>query len=529
MIPVHLDPKFRSSLSIWALIPCVALLLFGFRHTASDLLTAWGTEEYSHGPFIPFIAALLAWHKLTEAPPLIRPSWWGVAVLVIAGGLWLFADLSAFSLAAEYSFVIALFAISISCLGWRAVRVVAPALIYLIFAIPLPHLLQTELSQNLQLLSSDLGVWLLDTANVPVFQEGNVIDLGGYRLEVAEACSGLRYLFPLMSFGYLVANLVDDRLWKRILIFLSTIPISIALNGLRIMIIGVTVDLWGQQMASGFIHIFEGWVIFCVCLTLLMAETQLLLHIGKHQGRFRYKYIGFAHGRLFGSSDGNWAPSIVTLMATACLAIIFGAGQFGRAPETIPPHISFASFPTQLGDWKGHPDRLAPDVLASLQLTDYWLADYKDQQVSTPVNLYIAYYDRQRNGQTTHSPSNCIPGGGWQIAQSHVISIALADTRVLAITRMVIRKDHARALVYYWFDERGRDLTENYYAKWYLFWDSIKMHRTDGALVRLVTPLSNNETEIAGDDRLHRFLDQSYSTINNRIPGAVITSTLTTP
>ena len=150
----------------------------------------------------------------------------------------------------------------------------APAFVYLIFAIPLPHLFQADLSQGLQLLSSTIGVWPLDVMGIPVFQEGNVIDLGGYRLQVVEACSGLRYLFPLMSFGYLVAFLLQDRMWKRILIFLSTIPISICLNSLRITIIGITVDLWGPKMAEGFIHAFEGWVIFLICLVLLMLETK---------------------------------------------------------------------------------------------------------------------------------------------------------------------------------------------------------------------------------------------------------------
>ena len=182
----------------------------------------------------------------------------GLAWLGVAGLMLLMATLSAFGVIAQYGFVVALVGLSLAFLGRKATRSIAPVLIYLLFTIPLPLLVQAELSQRLQLISSTLGVWPLDAMGIPVFQEGNVIDLGGYKLQVVDACSGLRYLFPLMSFGYLVALLLKDKFWKRVVLFLSTIPITIGMNSLRISFIGLTVDAWGRKMAEGFIHIFEG-------------------------------------------------------------------------------------------------------------------------------------------------------------------------------------------------------------------------------------------------------------------------------
>ncbi len=134
--------------------------------------------------------------------------------------------------------------------------------------------------------------WFLNYSASPVFQEGNIIDLVKIPASGRRSCSGLRYLFPLMSFGYLVAFLLDDRWWKRIVIFLSTIPITIGLNSLRIALIGVTVDLWGQKMAEGFIHSFEGWSIFLICVAILMGEVWILTRIGA-RGHFRYQYLVF--------------------------------------------------------------------------------------------------------------------------------------------------------------------------------------------------------------------------------------------
>jgi EpsI family protein len=139
---------------------------------------------------------------------------------------------------------------------------------------------------------------------------------------------------------------------------------------------------------------------------------------------------------------------------------------------------------------------------------------------STPVNLYIAYYSTQRIGSTIHSPSNCIPGGGWQIETSRTETVQIPSREPIKLTRLLIRQGDTAELVYYWLDERGRDLTENYSSKWYLFWDSIFMHRTDGALIRVITPLAKGEAENAAEQRLNRFLAAVLPQIKSYIPGA---------
>ena len=536
--PVNATPRRPAgkTLLLIALVTLAALLIV-FRAALTDLLTAWGTEEYSHGPFIPVMAALVGWHLLAAAKPALRSSWWGLGWLLAAGLLQIIAQLSAFGMAAQYGLVIALTGLSLAVTGRRATRAIAPALVYLIFAIPLPHLLQADLSQRLQLLSSSLGVWPLDFLGIPVLQEGNVIDLGGFKLQVVEACSGLRYLFPLMSFGYLVALLLDDAFWKRALIVLSTIPFSIGLNALRIAMIGITVDRWGQQMAAGFIHVFEGWAVFLVCLLILLAETAALRRIGRsgaRSGRFHYDYLGFAQGPYFSARLGTLRPAWAALILTLALMVFSGSGRLTQRPEIVPPHLPLTGFPLRLADWQGKADRLPADVLAALQLSDYWLADYQKVSTSPPptglaagtaptaaaVNFYIAYYDSQRVGTTTHSPSNCIPGGGWRIEQSTVRHIQLADGTSLAVTRLLIRKGGQAELAWYWFDERGRDVVETTYAKWYLLLDSITMHRSDGALVRLATPLGPGEDAAAGDARLQEFLQLAYPALAGFIPGA---------
>ena len=163
-------------------------------------------------------------------------------------------------------------------------------IIFLLFAIPLPYFIDAVLSYRLQLISSELGTAFIRLFQIPVFREGNVIDLGVYKLQVVEACSGLRYLYPLMSLGFLAAYFFQAPIWQRALIFLSTIPITIVMNSLRIGIVGILVDHFGPQDADGFLHMFEGWIIFIACAGVLVAEMSLLARLASGKGFFQVFY-----------------------------------------------------------------------------------------------------------------------------------------------------------------------------------------------------------------------------------------------
>src|SRR5262249_11465682 len=127
---------------------------------------------------------------------------------------------------------------------------------------------------------SRIGVAIVRLFGISVFLEGNVIDLGIYKLEVAEACNGLRYLFPLMTLGFLFAYFFKAGWWKRVFLFLSSIPIAILMNSLRIGVIGVMVDRWGTKMAEGFLHDFQGWSVFMVSVGVMILEMIALSRVG---------------------------------------------------------------------------------------------------------------------------------------------------------------------------------------------------------------------------------------------------------
>lgn len=504
--------NFRVILSLFG-ISLLFLLVTSFS-SLDSLLSAWETDEYSHGYLIPFVAFFIGWHRLTEHKPVAKSNLWGVGVILAGGLLMLVGMLSAFQAPVHYGLLLSITGAIFAYWGRAVTVVLLPALIYLVFAIPLPRLIYVNLSQELQLISSSLGVMPLQLLGISVFQDGNVIDLGNMRLQVVEACSGLRYLFPLMSFGFLIALMLKDRFWKRAFLFLSTIPITIGMNAMRISVIGITVNYWGQEMAEGLLHDMEGFTIFFACLSILLIEVWLLLKIGKH-GTFRFDYFDIPRGAIYRDLKLGYKPAILTLVLSVLLAL--SSGAIDKRAETIPEHVPLAHFPTTLNDWKGSNAALSIDALKELKLTDYWMADYVTPETKAPVNLYIAYYESQRAGASVHSPANCIPGNGWVIDTVSTKTISVDDV-LFSLKRVLIRKGEMQTLVYYWFAQRGRTLHSQYGVKWYLLWDSIFMNRTDGALIRLTTPISRAESERDGDKRLGKFLKEIQPLISKYIP-----------
>ncbi len=175
-----------------------------------------------------------------------------------------------------YALIVWVAGLVLVCFGWKRGIVFWPSVLHLVFMLPLPQFLYWKVNTTLQLVSSEIGVSILMLAGVPVYLEGNVIDLGVYKLQVAEACSGLRYLFPIMSFTYVFAVLYRGPVWHKLVLLLLAVPVAVLMNSVRIGIIGILVDRYGIAQAEGFLHIFEGWVIFLSCIAILFGMAKVM-------------------------------------------------------------------------------------------------------------------------------------------------------------------------------------------------------------------------------------------------------------
>src|ERR1019366_6008769 len=503
-----------------ARLACLAVLvaLVAFSGPLLELVNRWiKQEEYSHGFLIPVIVAWLLWTRRDALIASIgRPSWTGPALILLAAVMHIVGKLSALFIFSQVGFVIALIGIALSVGGISLLRVTFVPIVFLLFAIPLPYFIDSVLTLQLQFISSELGTFFIRLFQIPVYLEGNVIDLGYYKLQVVEACSGLRYLYPLLSLGFLAAYLFQAPMWQRALVFLSTIPITIAMNGFRIGMVGVTVDRWGIGMADEALHFFEGWIIFVACSGLLAGEIYLF---ARFSGKTISEVFDFAKVKAslpngFKSTTGDLLPVLTSLLLLSAvgLAVTLVSGR----SEIVPERARFASFPSRIGQWQGHTSLLDTATEQALGLSDYILSDYSKPD-GKAVNLYVAYYASQRTGESPHSPIVCIPGGGWLITKLERTNYVDRGTE-LPLNRVVIEKDSTKELVYYWFDERGRKIANEYWSKWYLLAGSIVKNRSDGSLVRLSTPVFRGESEHDADVRLRSFMKDVVPNLAQYLP-----------
>jgi EpsI family protein len=254
---------------------------------------------------------------------------------------------------------------------------------------------------------------------------------------------------------------------------------------------------------------------------LMLGEIAVLNRIGHESGNWRQLFgVEFPAASPRGARVERRPVPAAFIASCAVLVAFVGVTQLMPRPaEIYPQRSSLLDFPMTLGNWTGHRNAMEGVYLDALKLDDYLMADYSDGGGSA-VNLYIAYYNSQRKGEAVHSPRSCLPGGGWQLRDFNQRSIGEVklNGQPLRVNRTLIELGDQRQLVYYWFEQRGRVITNEFAVKWYLFWDALTRSRTDGALVRLITVLPPGGDEGTADHRLTELAGRIAPTLTRYVP-----------
>ena len=533
-----MQPRLQGSqLQIYSLL-AIALVaaVVPFARVLGDLYNIWNLKpEYSHGIMIPLLSAFLIWRQRGELRGLpFTGSWLGLALIVAGLALRMLGVLTTMQTLQHYAFLLVLYGLVLALTGPAVFRRLWMPLLILVFAVPLPSFFNNALSLQLQLWSSQIGVWVIRAAGVSVLLEGNVIDLGNYQLEVAEACSGLRYLFPLMTLAFIVSYLFRGPMWKRVTIFVLSIPITVVMNSLRIGFIGITVDRWGKEMAQGALHDFEGWLVFMFSTVVLILCAIALSRIGPSRTSWSAAFdllprtpaapapsTAAAAGAAATGAANPVGQRVPRPFVAAAAVVLLGAvaGTAVPTPSVMAlPRTSFDVFPSAIGDWTGRREALEPIYLDALRLDDYAQVNYRNAS-GAQINFYSAYYQTQDSTREVHSPHDCIPGGGWQITRMERREFpAVGGRAAFPFNRAIIQLGGNRQIVYYWFQERGRYLTNEYVVRWYLLWDALTRHRSDGALVRFVAPFPQGAKETEVDASIQSLANQIVPTLGRYIP-----------
>jgi len=515
---------WKFSLTYLGLIFIAFVLLYLlFKEGILHAIQKWDSPEYSHAYLIPFISLFIVWQKNAE---IIRDkfngSWLGLAVLLLGLFFWFLGEVSTLYVIIKYSLLVVLFGLVLSISGTKRIHYFIVPVFLLFFTIPLPNFIYNNLSAYLQLISSSIGVEVIRLFGISVYLEGNVIDLGNYKLQVVEACNGLRYLFPLVTLGVIAAYFYKDSFWKKCVVVFSTLPITIFMNSIRIGIIGILVEYWGIAMAEGFLHDFEGWIIFMVCFAILLLEMWLLTKLTSGRSLrdvlsvdipARPDMSGFKVVQRHIPKPFYISVAVLTLVLLAQLVV-------PERQENIPARQSFTEFPVTISGWQSTRKAMEAKFIDALKFEDYLLANYSDD--SGVLELYIAYYDSQRKGESAHSPRSCLPGAGWKITDRNQVAIdyqsSAGNNAKMNVSRMLVEQGDNKFLMYYWFKQRDRHITNEYLVKWYLFWDGVTRNRTDGALVRVMYPILQKQDVETADQIVQSFLRETLPILPEFIP-----------
>lgn len=508
-----------------SLLAPLGALWLGYPAAMEWLIGHWNSEEYSHAVLIPVVGIYMT---ILSQPPRGRSGprsrSWGVALLLSAVAMLLLAHYGKMVSLYGFSLLAMTYSLFLLLAGWEAAKQNWSALLLLAFVVPLPTALFNGMSSSLQLVSSNLGAWMIEQFGITVHLEGNVIDIGTMQLQVVEACSGLRYLLPLTALAYIVAVFRGSSLIRGALLLLAAIPITIVINSLRIALTAVFSEYVGINTAEGFLHDFEGWVIFFPALGLLLLFNMGLSKTAAKGEKSDWALVprdGFLNSLTAGLNSlaaagrTTLAAAMVLMIAVACMPLVL--------PEktiSAPKREQFAAFPLQFREWKGQHQRMDVIYRNALPWADYLLANYV-KPGGGPVNVFVPYFESLYEDSYTHNPAVCLPGNGWVIEEEGVKDLVvqhLQNGSTIRINRLVATIEGKRHVVYYWFQHKGQIIASQHMVKPVLLWNSLTEGRTDGALVRLVAGMDTVSDMPAADAALEEMAMQLLQVLPRFVP-----------
>jgi exosortase D (VPLPA-CTERM-specific) len=390
--------------------------------------------------------------------------------------------------------------------GLDVLRRLALPLGFLVFMVPLPPAIDSYLGLHLKALSTQWGGAIIALCSIPVNVSGNIIDLGVMQLQVVDACSGMRYILPLLALGVLYAHLFERVRWKQAVCALSTIPLGILFNTLRIGITGVLSDLYGPGVAQGFFHDLSGWVVFVFALIMLFIISRILKLFPTARAYGRQPVVPVAGPPPAPQARGNAMPAF--LVSAALLAAVAVLSLSTSALPAMALDGGIEGFPLQIGTWRGTSEPVDPVLVEMSGAEGAFSGRYLDG-TGNYLSLYLGYRSTAflSNENFFHSPTVCIPASGWteqEVGRRTITGVPYFND--LEVTKMVIEKEGVRQLVYYWFQTKNKATHSKSINRFHLSLHALRRDNTHDLFLRPITPIRSAETVEDAERRLDGFI-----------------------
>ena len=500
--------------AIWNDIRFQALTLFVLFIVAywvpiKTLVTIWLTnEDYSYGFLIPIVSAYLLWEKRKELGNLeIKSSWVVLPLLLIFYLLSLYGTLGSSGNISLPSIPILIILFTAFCFGIALTKSLALPLGFLIFMVPVPSSVELSLGIFLKAVSSTMGGLIIRAADIPVFVNGNVIDIGVTQLQVVDACSGMRYLFALLALGVLYAYFFERVTWKRIFCVLATIPIAILTNALRIGATGILANSYGAGVAEGFFHGFSGWAIFMVAFAFLFLVGRILRLLPPRPGTIAETAT---NQKPFNNKIIS-EPKMASGAFYTSIALLIVFGLLTLSTHALPPvkmQGGIASFPLKFSVWVGQAELVDPDIIIKSGAEESFSALYRNRRHDV-ASLYIGYRSTAflANENFFHSPTVCLPASGWEekeIAKHLIKDVPRFGS--ITVTRMIIERMGTRELVYFWFQTKDKATHDKNINRFHLALHALARDNTYDLFIRPIMHINEGERVEDAEKRMDQFV-----------------------
>jgi exosortase D (VPLPA-CTERM-specific) len=519
----------------WIKFALYGLLFLGIYYSAFSWLVIhdWEKEAYSYCWLIPPVVLFLIWLKRDELASVpSEPSWAGLLPFGVGIVFFWLGELGGEYFTMYVSSWLILVGLCLLHMGWQKLKFIGFALFFILTMFPVPDFINTRIMLQLRLISSKLGVVIIQLFGLPATRQGNIIDLGFAQLQVVDACSGLNSLISLVVLCLLLVYFFKDHIWKRAVLLVSSIPLAILTNSIRIAMTAILYKYFGADVAEGFFHTFSGLLVFAICIPVLVIEMKILKKLPPVQSKTTCKPKE-TEAAASDNNPGNQnkavsKPGVLLQPMFVVVVILLGAtlaiSHTVDFREKIPVKKNLDQFPLKVKEWTA--DRhltMAQSIIDRLDLSEYVITNYQNRS-GKKINFYVAYYESQRKGESIHSPATCLPGSGWTFDQSGTVKITgLKDyDGSIEVNRAVMQSGRKTQITYYWFSQRGRILTNAYQLKIFNFWDALTRQRTDGALVRLITKVYKDEKLENAEERLQNFVRDIVPVLEEYLPGEKI-------
>ncbi len=509
---MHRGFSFTKNRAYIAMILLFASFLFYYFWTLQALFHIWLTnDDYSYGFLIPSVSAYLIYERRRLIAKTVTSSnWIGFIPFMVFLLVGLYGILGSSPSAVQPTIPLVLLSTVLLCFGYGMLKILLFPLAYLIFMVPLPTLIQSQIGLPLKLLSTEFGALILHMVGISVFVEGNIIDLGITQLQVVDACAGLRFLLPLLALGSIFAYFFERFWWKQAVLVVATVPIAVVTNGIRIAITGILSSRYGSEIAMGFFHSFSGWIVFIFAFVLLFLFHFFVLK------RIHFQEHAVADSVASPIEESNGEERDVGLRwkllpVIVCSVSFVLLGTIGYSTGALPAiniKGGMSSFPLTIGQWQGKEEPMDSEIIRLSGAQQAMNVAYTMRDRGT-VDLYIGYRNSPfvESENFFHSPEVCLPSAGWRANELGTHTIRnIAFFRSLTVAKMVIEKPGDRQLVYYWFQTKNRVSHGVNVNRLHLAVHAIKRDNTYDLFIRPITVISPNETLDHAQERMDSFV-----------------------